>query len=69
MYGQCDLYVAWLSMVVYELPVLSLCLWHMTLYQWLSVTLYVTGVNMVACALSVCHLGCVKSTSGDTVHP
>ena len=62
--GPCDLYVAWPG--VAGLHVLSLYVWDMTSYQWLVMTLYVTGVNMLARALWVCQLWCVRGISGDS---
>lgn len=52
--GPCDLYVAWPG--VAGLHVLSLYIWDMTSYQWLVMTLYVTGVNMLARALWICQV-------------
>lgn len=66
-YGLCDLHVAWPG--VAGPCVLSLCIWDMTSYQCLVVTLYVTGVNMLARALWICHPWCVRGISGDSVCP
>lgn len=43
----------------------SLCIWDMTSYQCLVVTLYVTGVNMLARALWISPLVCESHFRGQ----